>query len=102
VIKHIVLWKLKEPDASDSKEDYANQIKQELEALPKVIPALHSLEVGININPSEAADDVVLVTSFQRASDLDAYQIHPAHQAAAAVIRNLVSSRRVVDFETLL
>ena len=64
---------------------------------------LHSLEVGINMSiRPKRADDVVLVTTFESAADLDAYQVHPAHQAAAAVIRNLVSARRVVDFETQL
>ncbi|MBN2554815.1 MAG: Dabb family protein [Anaerolineales bacterium] len=100
MIKHIVMWKLREQEADDVKEETAIRIKQVLEDLQGVVPTLRTLEVGININLSEAADDVVLVTTFESAADLDAYQVHPAHQAAAAVIRNLVSSRRVVDFET--
>lgn len=99
MIKHIVMWKLKEPEQGASKGEMASRIKQELEALLGVVPTLRYLEVGINLNPSDAADDVVLVTQFDSTTDLDAYQVHPAHVAAGAVIRPLVATRRVVDYE---
>jgi len=99
MIKHIVMWKLKEPETGASKGEAALRIKEVLDGLPGIVPTLRALEVGININPSDAADDIVLVTRFDSGADLDAYQIHPAHQAAAAVIRPLVATRRVVDYE---
>jgi len=85
------MWKLKN-------KDDASQVKQRLEALDGVIPSLRYLEVGIDINGTEAAADVVLITEFEDEAGLDAYQAHPEHQAVLPFMKSVVAARTVVDF----
>ncbi len=99
MIKHIVLWKLKENAEGKSKKENALQIKKILEDLKNVIPQITELEVGINFNDSTAAYDVALYSIFQTVKDLDTYQNHPDHVKAADVIGKLREERVVVDYE---
>lgn len=99
MIKHIVLWKLKEEADGRSRAQIAAKMKHDLEALAPVIPAIRHLEVGINIIPSEAAFDVALYSEFATRADLDTYQAHPAHQAVVGFVRSVVTARHVVDYE---
>jgi hypothetical protein len=41
----------------------------------------------------------VLVADFETLADLDAYQVHPSHQAVVPQIKALVAQRAAVDFE---
>ncbi|WP_045517636.1 Dabb family protein, partial [Clostridium sporogenes] len=50
MIKHIVMWKLKEFAEGKSKLENANKIKMSLEDLQNKIDALKLIEVGVNIN----------------------------------------------------
>lgn len=99
MIKHIVMWRLKEKARGATKEDNARTLKTRLEALPEVIPEIRRLEVGLNIKDSERAADVVLYSEFDSPEALAAYIGHPAHQEVVAFIREIVSETRVVDYE---
>ncbi|MGL4740765.1 MAG: Dabb family protein [Sarcina sp.] len=94
MIKHIVMWKLKE----ENKVENANKIKASLEALKAEIEEIVEIEVGIDINKSDAAYDVVLYSTFKSQEDLDAYQIHKKHKEAGVFIKSVVTSRVVVDY----
>lgn len=96
MIKHIVMWRIQ--DGLD-KPAAAQAIKQALESLNGQIPGLLHLEVGINFVADEQAADVVLYSEFNSREALDAYQTHPAHNAAAEVVKAARSERRVVDYE---
>ena len=48
MIKHIVMWKLKEEAHSNNKETNAQLIKEKLEALSGKIDGLLKIEVGID------------------------------------------------------
>lgn len=93
MIKHIVMWKLK------NKADAA-EVKNRLEQLDGKIPSLLSIEVGIDFNQSDAASDVVLVTEFEDRQGLDDYQQHPDHQAVIPFMQSVTSGRTVVDYES--
>lgn len=95
MIKHIVMWKLKD----ENKGENALKIKKDLEALKSEISEIKEIEVGIDVNKSEAAYDVVLYSTFDSQEDLDNYQVHPKHKEAGVFIRQVVSSRVVVDYE---
>ena len=96
MIRHIVSWKLRAEDEA-GKAMATAEISAQLTALVPQIPEILALTVGGNVNP--AADfDVVLVADYESLEALAVYQEHPAHQAAAAVIRELVSARAAVDF----
>lgn len=92
MIKHIVLWKLKNPEA-------AGEIMEGLQSLPAHIPQIREFEVGLCIGTGEAAADVALLSSFENCADLQSYLEHPEHCKVATRIRELTCDRRVADYE---
>jgi hypothetical protein len=100
MVKHIVVWRLKASAEGASKEQNAAKIKAKIEALKIKIPQIQHIEVGINVVPSDAAYDVVLYSEFASLQDLDTYQKHPEHVAAAGFVKTVVESRVVVDYNT--
>ena len=98
MIVHIVFWRLHETANGNSKQDNAREIKARLEAL-RGLAGLRRLDVGIDFAGAEQSSDVALYTEFDSKEALDAYQVHPAHQAFAAFLAPLRSERRVVDYE---
>lgn len=99
MIKHIVFWKLAEEALGGSKLENAARIKQLAEGLVDTVPFVRELEVGLDIEGSPAAWDVVLYSTFDSVDDLAEYQVHPAHQEVAAIVKQLTVERAVVDYE---
>ena len=100
MIKHIVMWTLKDEAEGRSKAENAKKMKELLEALPAKVPGVVELEVATaGIFEAVPAADVVLYTSYKTKEDLKAYAVHPEHQAVVAFIKTVVSERRVIDYE---
>lgn len=80
MVKHVILWKLKDEytTASTVKEG----IKKGLESLIGQIPGLLSIHVQTEGLASSNAD-VMLDSTFEDAAALKAYATHPAHVAVA-------------------
>ena len=95
MVKHIVMWKLKE----ENREENAKIIKERLEALKAVIPEILHIEVGRNFTDSDMAYDLALYTEFESRQDLEVYQNHPAHKAVAAFVAEVRTARAVADYE---
>ena len=93
--KHIVMFQLQGTD--ELRRETALRFKQALEALPDQIDVLQSIEVGINENPSEDWD-IVLTAVVPTIEDVAIYAKHPAHVAAAAIIKDVKRSRACVDY----
>ncbi|MBN2655877.1 MAG: Dabb family protein [Spirochaetales bacterium] len=91
MISHVVMWKLK--DISDGDE-----VVRRLKSLDGRIPGLISIEAGADTNRSEAAWDVVLVSTHDSKEALDSYQVHPEHVEVRNFIGSVASERAVVDF----
>ena len=97
MLKHIVMWKLKE----ENKSENAQKIKAMLEALPGIIPQIKSLAVGIDIGADAAGSyDACLITTFDDTAALEIYQNHPEHKKVAAFVATVRENRAVVDFES--
>ncbi len=99
MIKHVVLWKLADSAEGASKNQNSLKIKEMIEALRKSIPQIVKVEVGINVNKSDAAWDVALYSEFKSQQDLDIYQEHPEHKKVAAFIGKVRTDRAVADYE---
>lgn len=101
MVKHVVMWKLKEVAEGKTKAENAEIMKRLLEDLPNKIKELEATEVGINIldEDGEAICNVVLTTQCRTEEDLNAYAIHPDHQKVVSFIKKVVSERRVVDYK---
>lgn len=100
MVKHIVMWNLKEKANGKNKEENAKEAKIMLEALIGKIPGLHKLEVGIDFNRSGAACDLVLYSELDDKKALEIYRDHPEHVKAGQFIAEITCERYVVDYET--
>ncbi|SMO80976.1 Dabb family protein [Gracilimonas mengyeensis] len=100
MIKHVVMWKLKDISEGKTKEENAETMKKLLEDLPSKIDELQSAEVGINIldRDDDAVCDLVLTVQCETKEDLQAYAKHPDHQKVVQFAKKIVTERRVVDY----
>lgn len=98
MLKHIVMWKLKDEAEGATKAENAKKMQQMLEALPAKIPGVLALEVGLNVLDGPTASDVCLYSEFPSLEVMLAYQEHPEHQKCVAFIKGVVSERRAVDY----
>ena len=98
-IKHIVSFNLKDNTIPIKDNPIALEIKNGLEALVDIIPELLFLEVGIDINRSERAADMILISKFDSLDGLEIYRIHPEHQKIVKLIKKYCHNLRVVDYE---
>lgn len=98
MIRHIVTWKLIAEDATGKAASIA-AIAGALEPLVGVVPDLLALKIHPNVAAFETNWPVVLVADYPSVAALDAYQVHPEHVKATAIVREHVSERASVDFE---
>ncbi len=99
MVKHIVIWSLKENANNKSKQENALMIKQKLEALQGVIPGLIKIEVGKDFSCTANSGDIVLYSEFESKLSLAQYQNHPEHQAIVPLVGQCCLSRQVVDYD---
>jgi hypothetical protein len=99
MIKHIVLWKLKESAEGADKYQNALKVKALLEALNGQIPGLLHLEVGLDFSATADSADIALYSEFESRAALDLYQRHPDHEKVKPFVGAVRSERRVVDYD---
>lgn len=98
MIRHVVMWKLKAEDAA-GRAASAAAIANALEPLAIEIAGVSSLRVHANSAFFDVNWDLVLIGDYDSLAALEAYQVHPSHVAAAAVVREHTAKRTAVDFE---
>ncbi len=98
MVKHIVLFKLKDEVPEAEKLVVMNKFKEAIEALPAVIPVIRKIEVGLNTNPGETWY-IALYSEFDNLDDVKFYATHPLHVAAGKIIAEAKESRACVDYE---
>jgi hypothetical protein len=98
VIRHIVMWKLKETAEGASRAENAQKLKVRLEGCRDIVPGILHVEVGIAQPRLDSTYDVVLVSDFADKTALDAYQVHPTHEALKAFVTAVRESRACVDY----
>jgi hypothetical protein len=98
MIRHVVSWKLAAEDDAQRAEQAA-EVARRLNALDGVVPQLRSISAGANVAYPDTNWDVTLVADFDSIAELEAYQVHPAHEEVVAFVRSVVASRVAVDFE---
>ena len=99
MIKHIVLWKIKDGVEGKTKKESILTLKEALEGLKGKIKEIQFLEAGLNFNPADTACDLSLYTEFKSRQDLDLYQKHPEHMKVVELVKKLAAERRVSDYE---
>lgn len=100
MIRHIVMWKLKEEAAGASKEKNAQKLKLILEGLRANIEEIKAVEVGIQTKQDDDdALDVVLICDFETELDFKMYTRNPHHQKAVSFIESVAEKRYFVDYK---
>ena len=98
MVKHIVMFKLKETLSMEEKLDVMNRFKSAIEALPAKIDVIRKVFVGLNINEAEQWD-ICLESEFDSWEDVKLYAVHPDHVAAAGILKDAKLDRACVDYE---
>jgi len=99
MIKHIVMWKLKEQ--AEGADRAANLVKARalLESCRAIVPGIEAFEVGTATPGLDATYDLVLYSAFTDLAALHAYQAHPEHQKILPFMGAIRAERQCVDFE---
>ena len=99
MVKHMILWQLKDEYTEEEKNRIEKGIKEGLEGLQGKIPGLVQIHVQMEKLPSSNAD-VMLESTFEDAQALKAYSTHPAHVAVAdSKVRPFTKARSCIDYE---
>ena len=99
MVKHIILWRLKDELTADEKAKVKQDIKAGLEGLAGRIPGLLSIEVNVDGRLDSSNADVMLDSTFVDETALKAYAVHPEHVAVAdGKVRPYTSLRTCLDY----
>ena len=99
MVKHVILWQLKDELSADEKIKVKAGIKSGLEGLAGQIPGLVEIKVQTEGLASSNAD-VMLDSTFDDETSLKGYAVHPAHVAVAdGAVRPYTKTRVCIDYE---
>lgn len=99
MVKHIILWKLKEDLSEQEKKDVMAGIKENLESLVGKVPGLTRVAVVTDKLASSNAD-VMLDSELESEDALKGYQSHPEHvKVADTYVRPYTEVRLCMDYE---
>jgi quinol monooxygenase YgiN len=99
MLKHIVMWKLKDQAEGLDRAANAQKMKELLDACAGIVPGILKFEVALAQPGLEATYDVVLYSEFADRAALDAYQDHPQHVALKPFIGAVREARQCMDYE---
>ena len=99
MVKHIILWQLKDELTKEEKDSVKAGIKKGIESLQGKIDGLLEIKVQTEGLPSSNAD-LMLYSVFDSAEALKGYAVHPAHvEVADTKVRPFTKTRLCLDFE---
>ncbi len=99
MVKHMILWKIKDDIASSEKEDIKKGVKEGLESLKGKVPGIVDIHVQIDSLDSSNAD-IMLDSTFENEEALKGYAVHPEHvKVADEKVRPYMMTRLCLDFE---
>ena len=99
MVKHIIIWTLKEEYTNEQKVQIKKSIKEGLEGLLGKIDGLFEIKVYTDKLESSTGD-LMLDSTFESENALKNYSKHPAHvEVANTKVRPFVAVRSCLDFE---
>ena len=99
MVKHVILWQLKDELTAEEKVEVKKGIKEGLESLAGKIPGLTEIKVQTEGLASSNAE-VMLDSTFVDEASLKGYATHPEHVAVAdGKVRPYTKTRLCLDFE---
>jgi len=99
MVKHIILWTLKDELSAEEKKQVKLGIKEGLEGLAGKIPGMIDIKVNTN-GLARSNADLMLDSTFENADALKGYAVYPEHVAVAdGKVRPYTKIRSCLDFE---
>ena len=99
MVKHIILWNLKDEYTKEEKAQIMAEAKEAVEGLLGKVPGLLEIKVQIESLASSNAD-FLLDSTLESEEALKGYAVHPEHvKVANEKVRPFVKSRSCLDFE---
>lgn len=98
MVKHIILWQLKDEFSEEEKSAIKAGIKEGLEGLKGKIPGLTDIHVQTEYLESSTAE-VMLDSTFESEEALNGYSTHPEHvKVAEEKVRPYTKNRSCLDY----
>ena len=98
MVKHVILWQLKDEYNEEQKAEIKAGIKAGLESLAGKIPGLVEIKVQVDRLASSNAE-VMLDSTFESEEALKGYSVHPEHvKVADEKVRPYTKTRSCMDF----
>lgn len=99
MVKHIILWTLKDSLSEEEKIQIKKSIKEGLESLQGVVPGLIDIKVQIDGRLSSSNADLMLECTLESEEALKGYAVHSAHVAISnSRVRPFTAIRSCLDF----
>ena len=99
MVKHIILWNLKDEYSPEQKEQIKVEIKDAIESLQGKVPGLIDIKVQI-VGLASSNADLMLDATLESEEALKGYAVHPEHvKVANENVRPYTKSRSCLDFE---
>ena len=100
MVKHVIVWTLKDEFSAEEKERIKQGIKEGLEGLLGELPGLVGIRVWTD-GLASSNGDLMLESVFESEAALKGYAVHPKHVAVAeGKVRPYTKTRSCFDYET--
>lgn len=99
MVRHVIVWKLKDEYSGEKAAEIKAGIKEGLEGLSGKIPGLK--EIRVYTEPLASSNsDLMLDSLFEDEESLKGYSVNPLHvDIADNKVRPFVAQRSCLDFE---
>lgn len=99
MVRHVIVWSLKDEYSNEEKETIKAGIKAGLEGLKEKVPGIIQIRV-LTDRLASSSGDVMLDSVFEDEKALKEYSVHPAHvEVANNKVRPFVKIRSSFDYE---
>lgn len=99
MVRHVIVWSLKDEYSNEEKETIKAGIKEGLESLKEKVPGIMQIRV-LTDRLASSSGDVMLDSVFNDEKALNEYSVHPAHvEVANSKVRPFVKIRSSFDYE---
>ena len=100
MIKHIVMFKLKNEFNGKTAMKNAKEAQEKAEKLRDLVPSLEKMEVVCNSPDADGTNyELALICEFKDIEGLNEYQKHPEHIKFGEFISQMRESRACIDYE---
>ena len=99
MVKHIIVWSLKDEYSDSEKTEIKKGIKVGLEGLKGKVPGIIDITVQTE-GLDSSSGDLMLDSTFESVEALNGYTVHPAHEEEATTkVRPFVKIRSSFDYQ---